>query len=80
MKFEIAFNKKDNNDTKEFYDFIGAKFIHHDEGSWAEIELNSFEELETLMNKINMKYYNNTWTYSAVVVFDNPVIYLDKDV
>jgi hypothetical protein len=27
-----------------------------------------------------MKYYNNTWTYSAVVVFDNPTIYLDKEV
>jgi hypothetical protein len=24
MKFEIAFNYEDKNDTKEFYDFIGA--------------------------------------------------------
>lgn len=80
MKFEIAFNKKDKNDTKEFYNFIEAKFIEHDKGGWYEIELNSFEELEELMNKINMKYFNNNYTYAAVIMFNNPVIFLDKDI
>ena len=80
MKFEIGFNRRDNNDTKEFYKFIEATLISKEECEYYQIELNTFEELEKLLNKINMKYYNNTYTYSVVMSFDNPVIFLDKDI
>ena len=78
MIFEIGFNRKDKNDTKSFYEFIGA--ILNDtnkEYNFYEIELKSFEELEQLMEKINLKYKGDTFSYSAVISFDNPCIYLD---
>jgi hypothetical protein len=83
MKFEIAFNRGDKNDTKEFYEFIGAKLNDLPEEDYYEIEINSFEELEQLMNKINRKYFENPYnlhTYSAVLAFSRPAIFLDKDV
>jgi hypothetical protein len=80
MKFEIAFNYEDKNDTKEFYDFIGAILNRENEESYYEIELNTFEELEQLMNKINMKYFNNTFRYSTVIAFNRPVIFLDDKI
>ena len=82
MLFEIGFNRRDDkNDTKEFYDFIGAKLNDsYEEYSLFEIELAGFEDLEKLMEKINMKLEGNKFSYSAVITFDSPVIYLDKNI
>ena len=78
MNFEIGFNRKDKNDTKSFYEFIGATLNDtNEEYSFYEIELKSFEELEQLMEKINLKYKGNTFSYAAVISFDRPCIYLD---
>ncbi len=47
MKFEIDFNRSgDKNDTKEFFDFIGAELYERDEYSTYRIEINSIEDLE----------------------------------
>lgn len=80
MTFQIGFNHNDKNDTRDFYEFIGATFVNQDEFSYYEIEIKSFEELESLMKKINMKYFNNKFQYSSVVSFDPPTIYLDDNV
>lgn len=80
MIFEISFNRKDKNDNKEFFDFIGAKINNNDEYSYYQIELNSFEELEELMKTINKKLYDNIFEYSSIISFDPPVIFLDKNV
>lgn len=79
MKFQIGFNLfDDENDHKEFYDFIGAKLSNHEEDDYYEIELESFEELQELMKTINLKYKGNTFSYSAMMSFINPpCIYLD---
>ena len=78
MNFEIGFNRKDKNDTKSFYEFIGATLNDtNEEYNFYEIELKSFEELEQLMEKINLKYKGNTFSYAAVISFDRPCIYLD---
>lgn len=78
MIFEIRFNQPDVNDTEEFYDFIGAKLEEEfPELPYYTIELNSFEELEALIKKINQKYYGNDYHYTSVLGFDDPYIYLD---
>ena len=80
MKFDIDFNHfNDKNNTKEFYEFIGAKLVNHSEHSFYEIELNSFEELAELMKKINQKILGKNFGYSAVVNFEAGMgtIYLD---
>ena len=81
MKFDIDFNHfDDKNNTKEFYEFIGAKWTGlTPEDSYYEIELNSFEELAELMKKINQKYLGNDFGYSAVISFEAGMgtIYLD---
>ena len=47
MIFEIGFNREDKNDTKSFYEFIGATLNDtNEEYNFYEIELKSFEELE----------------------------------
>lgn len=79
MKFEIGFNRRDNNDTKEFYKFIEATLISKEECEYYQIELNTFEELEQLLEKINGKIAPR-FLYSAVVSFDPPTIYIDKEV
>jgi len=81
MIFEIAFNHKDDNDTKSFYESIGATLNDkNEEYNFYEIELKPFEELEKLMKKINLKYKGNKFEYSVVLSFDNPCIYLDNKV
>ena len=80
MKFEIAFNRPDKNDKKEFYDFIGAELVWKTEFTSYMIELDSFEDLKILMEKINMELFGNTFEYSVVISFDSPTIYLDNKV
>jgi hypothetical protein len=83
MKFEISFNGFDdpNKNNKEVFDFIGAASIDDKELGHLgyHIELESFEDLEKLLNKINMKLFNNTFEYDAIINFDPPCIFLDKD-
>jgi len=81
MKFDIDFNHfDDKNNTKEFYEFIGAKWTNPNlDYGYYEIELNSFEELAELMKKINQKYLGKNFGYSAVMSFEAGMgtIYLD---
>lgn len=81
MKFDIDFNHfDDKNNTKEFYEFIGAKWTNpNPDYGYYEIELNSFEELAELMKKINQKYLGKNFGYSAVMNFEEGIgtIYLD---
>ena len=76
MKFEINFNRED--DDKTLIE-IGAQLEHHSDSrySFYWVKLNSFEELEELLYKVEAikgEYY------SAVISYDSPTIYLDKDV
>ena len=79
MKFEIGFNRKDGNDKKSFYDFIGASPISKGDYEYYEIEINTFEELEALMKKINIKLLGVDYGYSAIIDFDPPTLFLDKE-
>jgi hypothetical protein len=80
MKFEIGFNRLDENDVNSFYEFIGAKLAKDENCSYYEIDIATFEDLEVLMNKINLKYKGNTYSYSPVISFDNLCILLDDKV
>jgi hypothetical protein len=79
MKFEIDFNREANNNflIKE----LGAKVESFEDFDRVTIEINSFEELEELLKKVNkglnMPIYKE---YLAVISFDPPSIYLDNDV
>lgn len=75
MIFQIDFNRPDPNNNKAFYKHIGAKLNTSDDYHFYEIELNTFEELEALIEKVNKK--TGDW-YSAVISFDHPTIYLDN--
>ena len=77
MIFEIDFNRVQNDTLLQE---LGAKMV--DTGSTKyppferlEIELNTFEELEELIKKVDT-YYNDL--YSAIISFDRPIIYLDN--
>lgn len=72
MKFEIDFNRENDDETLKD---LGAKLVHYDEHSQYEIEINSFEELETLLQKVDSIKKD---IYSAIISFDPPCIYLDN--
>jgi hypothetical protein len=77
MKFEINFNKFKEADDN-FLLSLGAKWVTvYDDNDYLEIELNTFEELEELLNKVNQS--KNDY-YAAIVSFDNATIFLDKDI
>jgi hypothetical protein len=83
MKFEIAFNRPDKNDTKSFYDYIGAKYEYRnkeDEMGGYYLEIDKLENLKTLMEKINLKLLNKTFGYTAIVTFDPAQIFLDDKI
>ncbi len=81
MNFQIAFNSfDDKNDNKEFYEFIGAELVSGDEDYYYTINIDSCEDLKILLQKINMRYFGNTFEYSAVINFDPATIYLDNKV
>ena len=78
MKFEIDFSTEDNN---ELLKELGAvKEVNRSEKypfEYFEIEINTFEELEVLLNKVDKI---NGGFYTAMITFDPPIIYLDKNV
>jgi hypothetical protein len=80
MIFEIDFNREPDDKMLEE---LGAKLVpipyalKYGLFDKYEIELNSFEELETLLKKVD---FIKKDMYSAIISFDPPVIYLDKDV
>ncbi len=79
MKFEIDFNKIHDDKILEE---IGATLTPTGSEKYApfevyKIELNSFEELEELLNKVES--IKNRY-YSAIISFDPPTIFLDDDV
>lgn len=78
MTFEIGFNRKDRNDTEEFYEFIGAKLVGEGEDTAYMIDIPTFEDLEKLLAKINQEYFGLSYGYSAILAFDHPTIYLDR--
>ena len=81
MLFEINFNQNKDKDD-DFLLTLGAKWVSTGENKYPpfevlEIELNTFEELEVLLEKIDKEKKS---MYTALVSFDNPTIFLDKDV
>jgi hypothetical protein len=78
MKFEIDLNREQDDD---FLLSLGAKeevfTIKSGSYSGYYIEVNTFEELEDLIKETD-KVRNGI--YSAIISFDPPTIYLDKDV
>lgn len=81
MKFEIDFNSFTEKDDKVLEE-LGAKLVPTGSNKYPpfekyEIEINTFEELEKILEKVNMikKDY-----YSAVIGFDPATIYLDNKV
>ena len=81
MKFEINFNKHEEQDD-DFLLSLGAKVVELDNRKYPpfellEIELNTFEELELLLENVDkVKGFGHT----ALVSFDNPMIFLDKTI
>ena len=79
MTFQIDFNHEDDDKTLEE---IGAKLVSTGTTKYPpfevyKIELNGFEELKQLINKVDSikgKFY------SAVISFDSPTIFLDNNV
>jgi len=78
MTFEIGFNRQDRNDTKEFYEFIGAKLVDRGEDTAYMIDTPTFEGLEKLLAKINQRCFGNDFGYSIIMGFDHPTIFLDR--
>lgn len=77
MKFEINFNKENDDETLML---IGAKEESTNSTKYPPferyvIDLNSFEELETLLAKVSKIKKDE---YSAIINFDNPTIFLDS--
>lgn len=74
MKFEIDFNREDDD---AFILSLGAKWEDFGGFSRMMIELDSFEDLQELLNEVDGE---KLYIYSAVIFFDPPTIFLDKDV
>ena len=74
MKFDIDFNRE-NDDA--FILSLGAKWEDFGDFSRMMIELDSFEDLQELLNEVDGEKSD---IYSAVISFDPPTIFLDKDV
>mgnify|MGYP001255430073 CR=1 FL=1 len=83
MEFQIDFNRENIENEDKFFKHIGAyPFESEDEHFGYYVEINTFEELEELSNKINLYLTDgkNTYTYSLILNFDPSCIYIDKDV
>lgn len=83
MRFEINFNREDDNGVLKELGVKYEYFENHQDlkyepyGAYM-IEINTFEELEQLLNKVN-KIKNNKF-YSAIISFDPATIYFDNEV
>lgn len=81
MIFEIDFNNpKDESNIREFYQAIGAEWECID-GIYGcyKIDIPTFEDLEALLLKINKMLLGKDYGYAALIDFDNPTLYLDKE-
>jgi len=76
MKFEIDFNHNDCRDDK-LLEENGAKLVRFKEYDIYEIELNTFKDLEKLLQGINKNRTIHD-SFSALISFDSPVIFLDN--
>ena len=81
MLFEINFNKHEERDDNYLLS-LGAKYVSTGPNKYPpfealEIELNTFEELELLLEKVDKE---RKGIYTALISFDNPTIFLDKDI
>jgi hypothetical protein len=56
---------------------LGAEMIESEDYFFYNINLKRFEDLEKLLQKVNSFKKEN---YAAIISFDPPTIYLDKDV
>lgn len=79
MKFEIDFNRTPND---EILNQLGAKLLptgstKYPPFEFYQIELNTFEELEELLKKVDLI---TNKMYCAIISFDPPIIFLDDDV
>jgi hypothetical protein len=75
MKFEINFNTE----TRDGVLAQLGNYIEQEEFSYYEVELNTFEELENLVIKLNQLMFKRDFGYSALISFDPPTIYFDKN-
>jgi hypothetical protein len=73
MRFEIDFNRETDDKTIEM---LGAKLEPYGPFEKWSIDINTFEELENLIKKVDEIKGDY---YSAVISFDPPSIFLDKD-
>ena len=81
MKFEINFNQQEEQDD-DFLLTLGGKWVSTGENKYPpfevlEIELNTFEELELLLENVDKV---KGFGHSALISFDNPTIFLDKTI
>ncbi len=79
MLFEIDFNEPTFQDDNFLEIILGAKIVSTNAEKYPpfekfEIELNSFEDLEFILQKVD-KHFN--CVSSAIVSYDPPTIYLD---
>lgn len=74
MKFQIDFNYGSNDALLEL---LGATEHHYEDHSDYEIDLDSFESLEMLLESLDRET-KDIW--SAVISFDPSTIYLDNKV
>jgi hypothetical protein len=77
MKFIIGFNRAHKNDTKSFYDYIGAIIADAKDELYYTIEIKDFEELEILYKKVNKKLKNQDFGCDFLINFDPPQIFLE---
>ena len=83
MKFEVAFNH-DIPNARRILKELGAasEYAHHDiypAFKYFTIELESFEDLDKLLQKVNeLIGSSKVLDYSAVMSFDPPAIFFDN--
>ena len=82
MRFEIDFNDTNFNDDNFLIKELGAYWVNTGSDKYPSfkvlmIQLDGFRELETLLEKVDTHYGD---FYSAVISFDPPTIYLDKNI
>lgn len=77
MKFEIDFNRENND--KLLVEGLGAYWETKNDnwGDFVCIEIKDFEQLKELLEKVESLTGSY---YDAVISFDPPTIFLDKDV